>query len=64
MIKIKYINYSSNNSKLWYYDLENNKYPLFMNTKKGYLVHRPELDDTKTWLIKKGHASIVDDDIV
>lgn len=50
--------------ELWYHPYQGQTYPLFMETKKGYLVHREEEFGTKTWLIRKGHSELLNGEIL
>ena len=65
IVKVKPIKYSSKNIKFWYYKYQNERFELFMDTKAGYLVSRPD-SGTEKWNIKHNHAELiqVDDDIV
>lgn len=50
---------------LWYYPFQGQSFPIYMETKKGYLVKREDQEDSRTWLIKHKHAvSDMGDDMV
>lgn len=53
-----------NDLNLWYHPFQGKTYELYLDTKKGYLVHRPELESNKSWLIKKSHAELLDGKII
>lgn len=41
-------------TQLWYYPYQGKAFELFMETRKGYLVLRPESDER--WLVRKKHG--------
>ena len=50
---------------LWYHPHQGEAFELFLDTKKGYLVHRE--GEPKKWLVKRKHAELIfpdDDDSV
>lgn len=53
---------------LWYHTHQGETFPLLMDTKKGYLVQRENVEKGKIWLVKHKHAESViippDEDIV
>lgn len=52
-------------TKLWYHPHQGEEFELFLDTKKGYLVHRE--GEPKKWLVKRKHAELIlpdDDDSV
>lgn len=61
MIKIKKIKNGNNKNKLWYSEMEDQIFPLVLDTKKGYLVRRDE-EDNKMYLVKHNHAILLEDD--
>ena len=64
MIKIKPLKPTAMNKKLWYFEFQNMEFKLALDTKKGYLVKRPE--STQMYLVKHNHGMEIslDDDIV
>ncbi|MGM0165003.1 hypothetical protein IGI72_003783 [Enterococcus sp. DIV1059_2] len=64
-IRVKNLKFSNKNTKLWYYDFQGKEFDLFMDTKAGYLVNRPDVNKSK-WNIKHNHSDLIqeDDDIV
>ena len=48
-------------TKLWYFGHQGEQFPLCLDTKQGYLVHRPELEGTKMHLVKHKHADYVEE---
>lgn len=57
-------------TQLWYHPFQGQSFELFMDTKKGYLVRRYDIEETRTFLVKHKHGKwleeedILDDDIV
>ena len=63
LIKINELPSKTTFKNLWYYEHQGEEFPLFMDTKKGYLVARP--DEQIKWLVKHSHSEeILVDDIV
>ena len=48
-------------TRLWYFGHQGEQFPLCLDTKQGYLVHRPELEETKMYLVKHKHADYVEE---
>ena len=46
--------------KLWYFDMQGEIYTYAMKTKRGYMVHRTDIEDTRMFLILKKHAKEVE----
>lgn len=66
VIKNNLKNYGKD-TELWYHSYQGEEYPVVLSTKKGYLVHRPEMEDNKMYLVKFKHADYIDvpdDDMV
>lgn len=61
MIEIKY-NFKSNgkDTQLWYYGMEGKQFDLCLDTKKGYLVKRTDIEDSRMYLIKHKHGVFVE----
>lgn len=53
---------------LWYHTHQGETFPVLMDTKKGYLVQRENVEKGNIWLVKHKHAESVtipsDEDIV
>ena len=68
MAKIQITNKLKNYGKqteLWYHPHQGDVYELNLDTKKGFLVKRPETETNGLYLVKHSHAEIVeyDDDL-
>lgn len=45
---------------LWYYAMQGQQFDLCLDTKKGYLVKRHDMEDTKMYLVKHKHGVFVE----
>lgn len=60
LIEITNLKYSERNQNYWYQEMVGQTFPLMLDTKKGYLVHRPDLKETKSFLVKHKHGKLVE----
>ena len=49
-------------TELWYFDHQGETYPVTLDTRKGFLVHRPEVEGARMYLVKNKHAEWVDEE--
>lgn len=45
---------------LWYYSMQGQQFDLCLDTKKGYLVKRNDIEDTRMYLVKHKHGTFVE----
>lgn len=50
---------TGNDTLLWYYPMQGQQFDLCLDTKKGYLVKRMDVETTKMYLVKHKHGVFI-----